>query len=146
MQTTLNTRSLGLAYEIQIRDFILAEKNQCYLWQDCPETILLEHKIINSHNDARIIRKDKKENPLMDTGVDIIQINDNRSISFVQCKNGYKNGITINDLAGYLFMMNIFNTLNGFVYYTSKLVQNLHFLRLNSLAQNLLRYHLMKNI
>ena len=49
-QESLINHQKGLAYEIQIRDHIL-KNNQCYLWSDCPETLLLEHKIINSHND-----------------------------------------------------------------------------------------------
>ena len=67
----------------------LEQTKQCYLWPECPENILIEHKIINSHNQNRIKRKENKANPLPDTGVDIIQINDDNTLSFVQCKNEY---------------------------------------------------------
>ena len=70
------------------------------------ENILIENGIYGSHNDARIKRKELKNNntdKLIDIGVDIIQIDDEK-ISFVQCKNGYKNGVTIDDLAGFSIM------------------------------------------
>ena len=36
----------GFTYEKQIRDYIL-NTNECYLWSECPENILIEHKLIN---------------------------------------------------------------------------------------------------
>jgi predicted helicase len=114
----------GFAYEKQIRDYILKSK-QCYLWSECPENILIQHKLINSHNENRIRRKENKANPFADTGIDIIQINKDNTISFVQCKNGYKNGLCIDNLAGYFFWMLNFPSVNGYVYYTSKLSNNL---------------------
>ena len=71
-----------------------------YLWSETPENLLIKHKIINSHNQARIKRKEDKANPLRDTGVDIVMVDNNDTISFIQCKNGYSNGIVFNDLAG----------------------------------------------
>ena len=80
----------GKEYEIQTRNHIINVLNKkAYLWEDTPETILINAGIIGSHNINRLIRKDNKENPLMDTGIDIIQINEDNSISLVQCKNGY---------------------------------------------------------
>ena len=114
----------GLAYEKQVRDHILQTK-QCYLWPECPENILLQYGLINSHNQNRIRRKENKANPLADTGVDIIQINDNNTISFVQCKNGYNNGLGIENLAGYFYWLLTFPSINGYIYYTSKLSNNL---------------------
>ena len=73
----------GLAYEKQIRDHIL-------LWKALLSKFeLFKFGIINSHNQNRIRRKENKANPLPDTGVDIIQINDDNTLSFVQCKNEY---------------------------------------------------------
>ena len=86
----LNSHIKGKKYEIQTRDHIINVLNKkAYLWEDIPETILINAGIIASHNLNRLIRKDNKENPLMDTGIDIIQINEDNSISLVQCKNGY---------------------------------------------------------
>ena len=95
----------GYLYEVQIRDYIINQLNkQAFLWSDTPETLLLEHQIIGSHNEARLKRKENKENSLIDTGVDVIQIDDNNKLSFVQCKNGYKKGIVMKDLAGFSLM------------------------------------------
>ena len=114
----------GYNYEIQIRDYIITELNkQAYLWSHTPESILIDYNIIGCHNDARLKRKENKENPLIDTGVDIIQV-ENDSLSLVQCKNGYKNGVTINDLAGFNFWMANTN-FRGYVYYTNKLSNNI---------------------
>ena len=114
----------GLNYEIQIRDYIITKLNkQAYLWDHTPEDLLIEHKIIGSHNQSRLIRKENKENPLRDTGIDIIQVEED-SLSLVQCKNGYKSGVTINDLAGFNFWMANTN-FNGYVYYTNKLSNNI---------------------
>ena len=55
------------------------------------ENILINNNIIGSHNEHRLNRKNK----LIDTGVDIIQLEDNYICSLVQCKNGYSKGITM---------------------------------------------------
>lgn len=122
----MNNQLIGRQYEIQIRNYIINHlKCNAFLWSDTPENILIKHNLINSHNDNRIKRKENKLNPLIDTGVDIVKINNDDTISFVQCKNGYKHGLKISDLAGYLFMMMSFENINGYVYYTSKLSNNL---------------------
>ena len=127
-----NTHIKGRKYEIQVRDYIinLLDKN-AYLWTDTPETILINAGIIGSHNFNRIIRKENKENPLQDTGIDIIQINDDETISLIQCKNGYKNGLTMNDLNGFGCWMSVLDKLNGYVYYTDKISNNLKYLPKN---------------
>jgi hypothetical protein len=77
----------GDIYEMYIRDYIINELNKpAYLWSDTPENILIDYGVIGSHNINRIIRKDNKENSLQDTGVDIIQVDEN-TISLIQCKN-----------------------------------------------------------
>ena len=113
----------GTNYEFQIRDYIINSLNKkAYLWSDTPESILINNGLIGSHNENRIIRKENKENPLQDTGIDIIQIESSSdSISLVQCKNGYKNGITMSDLAGFALWMVSMENLKGYVYYTDKL-------------------------
>jgi superfamily II DNA or RNA helicase len=112
----------GYNYEIQIRDYIINKLNKpAYLWSDTPETILINCGIIGSHNQHRLTRINIKENSLQDTGIDIIQVDSNTESSLVQCKNGYKTGLTINDLAGFMCWMAAMNKINGYVYYTNKL-------------------------
>ena len=124
----------GFNYEIQIRDHIINSlQKQAYLWNDAPETLLINSGIIGSHNENRLRRKENKENneykenQLQDTGIDIIQVDDyiKNVISFVQCKNCYKKGITYHDLAGFCMWMMNFSNINGYVYYTNKLSKHI---------------------
>src|SRR5665647_56309 len=116
----------GDNYELQIRDYIINTLNKpTYLWHHTPETILIDSGIIGSHNDQRLKRKDNKENPLQDTGIDIIQIEENELCSLVQCKNGYKRGVTMKDLSGFNAWMAALDNLNGYVYYTDKISINI---------------------
>jgi superfamily II DNA or RNA helicase len=64
----------------------------------------------------------------MDTGIDIIQVNGDETFSLIQCKNGYKNGITMHDLSGFMCWMTVLDKLNGYVYYTDKISNNLKYL------------------
>ncbi len=117
----------GFEYEKFIRDYIIKEYNvECYLWSETPETLLIEKNIIGSHNEARLTRKENKENPLRDTGVDLIILN-NGKISFVQCKNGYNNGLVFSDLAGIsLWTLTHYDLIEkSYIYYTSKLSPNI---------------------
>lgn len=115
----------GDRYEIQIRDFIInVLGTPAYLWNHCPESILKQFGIIGSHNENRLRRKENKENPLPDTGIDIIQVENNNTCSLVQCKNGYKKGLTIGDLAGFMFWIATLDKLKGYVYYTDNLSLN----------------------
>ena len=111
----------GYNYEIQIKFYIINNLNKlAYLWNEVPENILINNGIIGSHNEHRLNRKNK----LIDTGVDIIQLEDNNICSLVQCKNGYKNGITMENLAGFMCWMSSLDKLTGYVYYTNKLSVN----------------------
>jgi superfamily II DNA or RNA helicase len=121
----MNNQIKGYLYEVQIRDYIINELNcPAYLWHDTPENILLEYNIIGSHNDHRLNRKSNKANPLQDTGIDVIQL-ENDSCSLIQCKNGYLNGLRMEDLAGFNAWMAALDTLTGYIYYTDKLSQNI---------------------
>ncbi len=116
----------GLLYEKQIRDYIRNTLNKkAYLWVDTPETLLINCGIIGSHNEARIKRKENRGNPLQDTGIDIIQEENENFVSLVQCKNGYKGGVTMNDLAGFMHWMFSFQNMKGYVYYTHKISENI---------------------
>jgi superfamily II DNA or RNA helicase len=122
----------GDTYELQIKNYIINELNKpAFLWSETPETILINSGIIGSHNQHRVRRIDNKENFLIDTGVDIIQVEDNNLCSLVQCKNGYKNGLTINDLAGFMCWTAALDKLNSYLYYTNKLSRNIRELPFN---------------
>ena len=70
----------GYNYEIQIKFYIINNLNKlAYLWNEVPENILINNSIIGSHNEHRLNRKNK----LIDTGVDIIQLEDNNICSLV---------------------------------------------------------------
>ena len=121
----------GDAYELQIKNYIINElNNKAYLWTETPENILIEFGIIGSHNQHRLNRIDN--NSLIDTGIDIIQIDDQNKCILVQCKNGYKNGITINNLAGFFGWMCSLPELVGYVYYTNRLSKNIRELPYNN--------------
>jgi hypothetical protein len=105
----MNNQEKGLLYERYFKDFIISNlyKN-AYLWNECPENILIENNLIHSHNDMRLLRKDIKEGNLhsyKDIGIYIIQI-DNNNISIIQCKNGYNNGLCVNDISGIMMRSN----------------------------------------
>ena len=114
--------SKGYYYELQVKFHIINKLNKlAYLWSEAPENILINNNNIGSHNEHRLNRKNK----LIDTGIDIIQLEDNNICSLVQCKNGYKGGITMEHLAGFMCWLFSLHNLNGYVYYTNKLSTNL---------------------
>jgi superfamily II DNA or RNA helicase len=114
----------GAAYELQILDLI-RQTQPAYLWPHTPETILVENGIIGSHNSARLKRKEERANPLQqDTGIDIIAMANDIDCYLVQCKNGYKQGVSMNDLAGFWGWMASLPDKQGAVYYTDRLSLN----------------------
>ncbi len=124
----VNNYQKGYFYEINVKNYIINNLNkQAFLWSEIPETILVEHGIIGSHNDHRLIRKENKLNPLRDIGIDILQIESDGKISFVQCKNGYSKGIIFDDLAGFSLMtLHHYKLIKkSYVYYTNKLSNNI---------------------
>ena len=73
----MNNYEKGYKYEKEIKNYIINDlKKNAYLWSETPETILIENGIIGTHNDLRLKRKEDKLNPLRDTGIDIIQIDE----------------------------------------------------------------------
>jgi len=117
----LTNKQKGDNYEIYVKYYIINTLNKlAYLWCDIPDEILINAGLINSNNDHRLKRKSNKINNIIDTGVDILQIDDN-NYTLVQCKNGYNKGIKMHDLTGiYMWLFN-HSTLLGALYYTSKL-------------------------
>jgi superfamily II DNA or RNA helicase/cell shape-determining protein MreC len=122
----MNNQDKGLIYEKYVRNFIIKELGiNAYLWNECPENILISYKLIQSHNHMRhlrLSRKNIKEGHLhnhKDIGIDIVQI-ENDKCSIVQCKNGYNNGLCVDDISG-IMMRCAFERLNTYIYYTSYL-------------------------
>jgi superfamily II DNA or RNA helicase len=116
----------GIAYEEYIKNKIVNQNNQVWLWKECPVNYLIQSNLINSHNEHRLYRKSVKNNEehsLIDTGIDIIKLKDNE-FTMIQCKN-YKNSVTIGDLAGLWFMACNYPQHFYEVFYTSKLSSNL---------------------
>ncbi len=150
----MNNQEKGLEYEIYIRNYIRLNKNNvAYLWNDIPERILIEFGIIDSHNQNRLIRKENKENPLNDTGVDVLEIEEINGIkvcSFVQCKNGYKTGLTVKDLAGIMMWSAIYDKNRSYIYYTEKLSKNITLMpkndRIQFIKQELIKEKINRSI
>ena len=122
----------GDNYEIQTRNHIIdVQKKRAYLWHHTPETLLIQNGIIGSHNQRRLRRKYNKLNSLQDTGIDIVIDNNenehdhSRPCSIVQCKNGYKEGILMEHLAGFIFWCFSLPLIQGYVYYNSKISRNI---------------------
>ena len=121
----------GFEYEIQVRNYLLTiPSNNTWLWSDTPITNLIESGIIDCHNALRLIRKDYQEelktNPIIDTGIDIVSVDLNTNkYKLIQCKNGYNTGLKLSDLAGFYGWMSHLDSLEGIVYYTSKLSRNI---------------------
>jgi superfamily II DNA or RNA helicase len=126
----MNNQEKGLLYEKYVKDFIIQKLGKnAYLWNECPENILIENNLIHSHNTMRLIRKDIKEGHLhnhKDIGIDIIQI-ENDECSIVQCKNGYNNGLCVDDISGIMMRCAFIRDVNTFIYYTECLSRNIRY-------------------
>ena len=125
----MNNQEKGLQYEKYIKDFIIKQLGvNAFLWNECPENILIYNNLIHSHNDMRLLRKEYKEGHLhnhKDIGIDIIQLDNNAKCSIVQCKNGYNSGLCIDDIAGIMFRTALRRDIDTYIYYTSCLSRNL---------------------
>jgi len=126
----MNNQEKGLLYEKYVKSFIMQQLGKnAYLWNECPENILISNNLIHSHNDMRLLRKYMKEGYLhnhKDIGIDIIQI-ENDKCSIVQCKNGYNNGLCVDDISGIMMRSNFLRDANTFIYYTNCLSRNIRY-------------------
>ena len=126
----MNNQEKGLLYEKYVKNFIIQQLGKnAYLWNECPENILIANNLIHSHNDMRLLRKDMKEGYLhnhKDIGIDIIQI-ENDKCSIVQCKNGYNNGLCVDDISGIMMRCAFIRDVNTFIYYTNCLSRNIRY-------------------
>ena len=103
----MNKLKDGLNYEKYILEIIKDKYKKCYLWCDIPNDIL----------ETRFYTQNKICD---DIGCDIIGINHDDSVDYIQCKNysttGIDNVINICDLAGfYNFIAE--NSINNAIVY-----------------------------
>jgi superfamily II DNA or RNA helicase len=110
----------GMEYEKFINNYINTFENvkKSYLWKDVPEYVLFDYNFISNYLENRL---KKHENPLQDIGTDIIYIDNDDKCIIVQCKNYTTNYITIQNLAGFFFIMTKHYDKNGEVYYNNKI-------------------------
>ncbi len=97
----------GLTYETYVLDNIKNNYKNCYRWNEIPINIL----------SSKFYTNDKICD---DIGCDIIGINHDNTIDYIQCKN-YSKTIRISDLSGFYNFVSENSISNAIVYYTGKL-------------------------
>lgn len=124
--TPLTNKEKGDLYEMQVKHHIInVLGKRAYLWSETPEVLLVEKGIVKSPNTIRLLRQDR--NTYRDTGVDIIQIEDDGTCALVQCKNGYKSGLTMTHVGSFFVWMVSMEHLKtlGYLYYTNTISSHL---------------------
>lgn len=106
---TLNMAK-GISYENHVVNTLRPEYDNIWLWQDVPESILIENKIITNYTTYSEHRRD--------IGVDILAVKDN-TYTYIQCKN-YEGNVCVNDIAGFIFFM-LMNKVSGMLCYSNGL-------------------------
>lgn len=98
--------------------------SNAWLWKHIPEKILINCGFFQDQHEFLKLKeksKNKNINFLIDTGIDIIEENNGHYIG-IQCKNGYTNGLSINELGSFYFMLYNFQKIkSGKIYYTNKI-------------------------
>ena len=116
----------GKSYEnfINIHINKLPNTKKSYLWNFIPEQILFDAGLITDYNKHRlrrvkkIVDLDDPINTLKDVGIDILQVEKDDNITFIQCKN-YAQRLGVDDLAGFWMMMSQHNNKKGIVYHSN---------------------------
>ena len=87
-QINMDNKIKGDLYEIFINSYLntLESTRNSYLWKDIPGFILYQAKLITCYNEHRLKRKSDKINPLQYIGLDIITVNNDDEIIFIQLK------------------------------------------------------------
>lgn len=125
----MDNNEKGLKYELYICNF-LNDEGHAWMWNRIPEEHLLNSGLVHDLNKHRLKRKkhvenpDEYTNPIRDTGIDLLLLVNDKYV-LIQCKNGYKKGLTFSDLNGFSIMMLNHEDKEGRVYYTSKLSTNI---------------------
>ena len=126
----MNNIIKGTIYEHEICEYLNKNIGIAWVWRNIPEDVLLESGLIHNQNEHRIKKLRNKDDPesyantLIEIGIDILLKVDNK-YNLVQCKCGYKNGLTIGNLGGFSYMLLNHPDKDGIVYYTDKLSDNL---------------------
>jgi hypothetical protein len=107
LNNEITTYQIGLEYEKFVLDYIKNKYKTCYLWNDIPIGILSD----KFYKNCKIFD---------DIGCDIIGINHDDTIDYIQCKN-YSNTISISDLSGFYNFVSENSISNSIVYYNGKL-------------------------
>ena len=117
----------GLEYEKFINNYFNTLENIkiSYLWKDVPEYVLFDYNFIDSYEDSRLRRKLDNINKLQDIGTDIIYIDVDDKCVIAQCKNYTTNPVSIQDLAGFFFIMTKHEDKLGEIYYNNKIMHNI---------------------
>jgi len=116
----------GIAYEKEIKEYLLKKYNNVYLWNEIPLDIFIQSKIFENYSDKLKFRRlsTNTEHKVTDTGCDIFYKNtDSDEWIIAQCKN-YTVTVTQEKLAGFYGMM-LSTGLHGELYYTSKLSESI---------------------
>ena len=128
-----NTKEKGDIYEQYILEYLYKEDTNrnitnryVWLWCNIPEEVMCDVGLIGHWNEYRLQRKANRLNKLPDVGCDIFMI-DNDSRYLIQCKYyAETNSVKIEDLAGWHGMLLDYPEMNGDLYYTSKLSENIN--------------------
>ena len=112
----MNKLKDGHEYELYVLNIIKSKYKSCWLWKDIPDNILSQQFYKN-----KLICDD--------IGCDIIGINKDDTIDYIQCKNysttGNDNTISIYDLAGFYNFVAENSVNNAIVYYSGELSQQI---------------------
>jgi superfamily II DNA or RNA helicase len=129
-----NTKAKGDAYENYILAYLQSEDSsrKLWLWNNIPEDVMCDVGLIGNWNEHRKCKKTNRINKLPDVGCDIFMITSNNEKYLIQCKYyASSNSVKLEDLAGIFSMMFSYPEMNGSVYYTSKLSENIKCLKRN---------------
>ena len=112
----MNTRQIGRAYELFIKNFLSSQDNitHVYLWDEIPKRVLLQYNFIGELPDDEY----NDINTLIDTGIDIIYITILNECVLVQCKC-ISDTICIDKLKGFPLWLCAHPDKRGEVYHTS---------------------------
>jgi hypothetical protein len=121
--TKNNLYQIGLEYEKYVLETVKNNYKSCYRWNDIPINILSS----KFYNNNKICD---------DIGCDIIGINHDNTIDYIQCKK-YSTTIKISDLSGFYNFVSENYISNAIVYYTGKLSRQVLLRKYNIQYRNL---------
>ena len=98
---TLNIAK-GVSYEKHVVNVLRHEYDNVWLWNDVPESVLIDNKIITNYDTYSEYRKD--------IGIDVVAVKED-VYTFIQCKN-YEHNVRVDDIAGFMFFM-LTNNVSG---------------------------------